>query len=108
MRKFIAAAVMAASLWGPSLHAATSATLLITHDLQGPPHREGTIDYAPGAAEPLHRHEASVSVSIMQVEGGARVPLQEGQTFFAGPDDVHLIGRNASQTEPARFLAFSV
>ena len=117
MRKFIAAVIMATSLWGSSVHAATSVTPLITHDLQDIPAKEGAmvmVDYAPGAADPVHRHNASVFVYvlkgsiIMQVEGGARVTLKEGQTFFEGPDDVHLIGRNASQTEPARFLAFFV
>lgn len=44
----------------------------------------------------------------MQVKGGAPVTLKEGQSFFEGPNDVHLVGRNASQTEPARFLAFFV
>ena len=27
-----------------------------------------------------------------------------GQTFYEGPDDVHVVSRNASQTAPAKFL----
>jgi len=27
-----------------------------------------------------------------------------GQTFYEGPTDVHVVGRNASNTEPARFV----
>lgn len=67
-----------------------------------------------GPEIPIHKHNASVFVYvlkgsvIMQVKGGVSVTLKEGQTFFEGPNDIHLVGRNASQTEPARFLAFFV
>jgi quercetin dioxygenase-like cupin family protein len=44
----------------------------------------------------------------MQVRGGEQVTLTPGQTFYEGPDDVHVVGRNASDTTPARFLAFLV
>lgn len=44
----------------------------------------------------------------MQVEGGREVTLAPGQTFYEGPSDVHLVGRNASRTQPARFLAVLV
>ena len=30
--------------------------------------------------------------------------LTPGQTFYEGPTDIHTIGRNASQTQPAKFL----
>ncbi|WP_102326157.1 cupin domain-containing protein [Komagataeibacter saccharivorans] len=117
MRKFLACGVIAASFCTHSLHAATTVTPLTAHDLQGMPGKEGamlTVDYGPGESDPIHRHNASVFVYvlkgsvIMQVKGGMPVPLKEGQTFFEGPNDVHLVGRNASQTEPARFLAFFV
>ncbi|WP_244983666.1 cupin domain-containing protein [Acetobacter okinawensis] len=61
-----------------------------------------------------HRHNASVFVYVlmgrvvMQVAGGKSVTLHAGQSFFEGPSDVHLIGRNASTTEAARFIAFFV
>lgn len=69
------------------------------------------VDYPPGGADPVHRHDASAFVYVlqgsivMQVEGGKEVTLTPGQTFYEGPDDVHTVGRNASLTEPARFLA---
>jgi len=71
-----------------------------------------TVDYAPGVSEPVHRHNANAFVYVlegsivMQVKGGTEVTLGPGQTFHEGPDDVHLIGRNASSTEPARFVVF--
>ena len=44
----------------------------------------------------------------MQVRGGKQVTLTQGQTFYEGPDDVHVVGRNASETEPAKFVVFLV
>ena len=44
----------------------------------------------------------------MQVRGGALTTITPGQTFYEGPDDVHIVGRNASPTAPAKFLVFLV
>ena len=44
----------------------------------------------------------------MQVRGGKETTLTTGQSFYEGPDDVHVVGRNASQTKPAKFLVFLV
>ena len=30
--------------------------------------------------------------------------LTPGETFYEGPDDVHIVGRNASSTKPAKFV----
>jgi quercetin dioxygenase-like cupin family protein len=73
-----------------------------------------TVDYPPGAADPIHRHNAHVFVYvlegsvIMQVRGGKEVTLTPGQTFYEAPDDVHVVGRNASDTKPAKFLVVLV
>src|SRR5438067_313685 len=45
---------------------------------------------------------------VMQVRGGKETTLTPGQTFYEGPDDVHVVGRNASQTKPAKFVVFFV
>ncbi|GBQ82049.1 hypothetical protein AA14337_2224 [Acetobacter malorum DSM 14337] len=117
MRKLAILAAITAGFWSSPLHAETKVTPLMTHDLQGIPGKEGamlTVYYPPGGSDPIHRHNASVFVYVlkgsvtMQVAGGAPVTLKEGQSFFEGPADVHLVGRNASQTQPARFLAFFV
>jgi quercetin dioxygenase-like cupin family protein len=69
-----------------------------------------TVDYPPGGADPVHRHDAHAFVYVlegsivMQVRGGEEVTLTPGQTFYEGPGDVHTIGGNASRTEPAKFL----
>lgn len=70
-----------------------------------------TVDYAPGAADEPHRHNADAFVYVLegsvveQVKGGQPVTLTAGQTFYEGPDDVHVVGRNASSTRPAKLLA---
>ena len=38
----------------------------------------------------------------------AKVTLTPGQTFYEGPDDIHVVDRNASRTRPANFLAFII
>ena len=44
----------------------------------------------------------------MQMKGGEQVTLTPGQTFYEGPDDVHVVGRNASSTKPAKFLVLLI
>ena len=44
----------------------------------------------------------------MQVQGSAVVTLKAGETFYEGPDDVHTVSANASNTEPAKILVFMV
>jgi quercetin dioxygenase-like cupin family protein len=36
---------------------------------------------------------------------GKPVTLRAGQTFYEGPDDIHVVGRNASSTRPPKILA---
>ena len=73
-----------------------------------------TVDYPPGAVESIHRHDAHALVYVlegtivMQVRGGNEVTLTPGQTFYEGPNDVHTVGRNASTTQPARFIVVLV
>ncbi len=88
-------------------------TEVMSKDLPDIPGRNAVmlvVDYPPGAADPLHRHDASAFVYVlegsivMQVKGGKEVTLTPGQTFYEGPDDIHTVGRNASQTQPAKFV----
>lgn len=96
---------------------AGEATPLFSHDLPDIAGKEGmmlTVTLAPGEASPAHRHNADVFVYVlegsivMQVKGGAPATLRPGQTFYEGPDDIHIVGRNASMTRPAKFLVFFV
>jgi quercetin dioxygenase-like cupin family protein len=90
---------------------------LLTRDLTGIEGKEATmliVEYPPGGADPIHRHDAHAFVYVlegtivMQVEGGTPVTLNPGQTFYEGPSDVHIVGRNASTTAPAKFVVFMV
>ena len=90
-------------------------TPVVSKDLAQAPGRELTmitVEYAPGASDPIHTHSAQAFVYVlegsivMQVRGGTAVTLTPGQTFYEGPDDVHIVGRNASQTARARFIVF--
>jgi quercetin dioxygenase-like cupin family protein len=92
-------------------------TPLLSKDLTDFPGKEGlmiTVVYPPGASDPIHRHNAHAFVYVlegsivMQVRGGKEVTLTPGQTFYEGPSDVHVVGRNASQTKPAKFVVFLV
>ena len=92
-------------------------TPLLSKDLTNFPGKEGlmiTVEYPPGSSDPIHRHNADAFVYVlegsivMQVRGGKEVTLTPGQTFYEGPSDVHVVGRNASQTKPAKFVVFFV
>ena len=90
---------------------------LMSKDLTDLPNKEGvmiTVEYPPGASDPIHRHNAHAFVYVlegsvvMQVRGGKEVTLTPGQTFYEGPDDVHIVGRNASKTKAAKFVVVLV
>jgi quercetin dioxygenase-like cupin family protein len=92
-------------------------TPLMTKELADIPGREAlmvTVQYAPGQSSAVHRHNAHTFVYVlegsvmMQVKGGAPVTLAPGQTFYEGPDDIHVVSRNASTTRPAKFLVLFV
>jgi quercetin dioxygenase-like cupin family protein len=73
-----------------------------------------SVAYEPGGSDSIHRHNAHAFVYVlegsvvMQVRGGKEVTLTPGQTFYEGPDDVHLVSRNASKSQPAKFVVFLV
>jgi len=92
-------------------------TPLLSKDLTEFPGKEGlmiTVEYPPGSTDPIHRHNAHGFIYVlegsivMQVRGGKEVTLTPGQTFYEGPNDVHLVSRNASKTQPAKFVVFFV
>ena len=92
-------------------------TQLMSKDLTECPGKEGvmiTVEYPPGHSDTIHRHNAYAFVYVlegsvvMQVRGGRKLTLTPGQTFYEGPDDVHILGRNASETKPAKFVVFFV
>jgi quercetin dioxygenase-like cupin family protein len=108
---------LACLMSGTLLAQEAKVTELMSKDLTSLPGKEGlmiTVDYPPGSTDPIHRHNAYAFIYVlegsivMQVRGGKEVTLTPGQTFYEGPDDVHVVGRNASKTKPAKFVAFFV
>src|SRR4030081_1593875 len=92
-------------------------TQLLSKDLAELPGKEGlmiTVEYPPGSSDPVHRHNAHGFIYVlegsvvMQVKGGKEITLTPGQSFYEGPNDVHVVGRNASNIKPAKFLVFLV
>jgi quercetin dioxygenase-like cupin family protein len=92
-------------------------TQLMSKDLAECPGKEGvmiTVEYPPGHSDEIHRHNAYAFVYVlegsvvMQVRGRREMTLTAGQTFYEGPDDIHLVGRNTSKTKPAKFVVFFV
>jgi quercetin dioxygenase-like cupin family protein len=116
--KTAAALVVALSLAGGTLvQQKDPVKLLLSKDLAGVPGKEFTlltVDYAPGESSPAHVHHAQATVYVlegsivMQAKGGAAVTLSPGQTWYEGPDDVHVVSRNASKTAPAKYVVFMV
>jgi quercetin dioxygenase-like cupin family protein len=92
-------------------------TQLMTKEFKDIAGKEGEmilVEYPPGGADPVHRHHAHAFVYVlegsivMQVKGGDEVTLKPGETFYEGPDDLHVVGRNASKTKPAKFVVVLV
>ena len=90
-------------------------TPLVAKDLPEFQGKEGVmilVEYPPGASDPIHRHNAHAFVYVLEgtivmgVNGENPVTLTAGQTFYEGPNDIHTVGRNASETMPAKFLVF--
>ena len=107
------ACLMSSTLMGQE----AKVTNLFSKDLANIPGKEGVmmiVDYPPGSVDPIHRHNAHAFVYVlegsivMQVRGGKEVTLTPGQTFYEGPDDVHVVGRNASKIKPAKFVLVMV
>ena len=120
MRRIAGAALACAVLaMGASVAAAQEGkvTPLMSRDLAAAPGKEVvvlTVDYPPGGSTGPHRHNAQTFVYVlegsvvMQVKGGPLQTLGPGQTFYEGPDDVHVVSKNASQSAPAKFLVVFV
>ncbi len=118
LRKKIIMAVLLGLIACPLLAQGAEVTKLMSKDLTDYcPGKEGQmiiVEYAPGWSDPIHRHNAHAFVYVlegsvvMQLRGGKEVTLTPGQTFYEGPNDVHVVGRNASSTKPAKFLVFLI
>ena len=95
----------------------SNTAVLRTQELSGLVAKEGvilTVSYLPGESSPMHRHNAHTFVYVldgsivMQLEGEDPVIVRQGETFYESPDDIHKVSKNASDSQPAKFLVFIV
>ncbi len=117
MTSKLVALVLLCLMTGAAMAQQAKVTPLMSKDLPEFPGKEAlmlTVEQPPGGSDPVHRHNAHVFVYVlegslvMQVRGGKQVTLTPGQTFYEGPDDIHVVDRNASDTKPAKFLVFLI
>jgi quercetin dioxygenase-like cupin family protein len=117
LKKKIMLVVLLSLIPGALMAQEPKVTSLMSKDLTENPNREIlmiTVEHAPGGSSPSHRHNAHAMVYVlegsvvMQLKNGKQVTLTPGQTFYEGPDDIHVVDRNASKTKPAKFLVFLV
>src|SRR4029077_18460969 len=75
-------------------------TELFSKDLTNLPGKEGLmviVEYPPGSTDPIHRHNAHGFIYVLEgsivmpVRGGKEVTLTPGQTFYEGPEDIHIV-----------------
>jgi quercetin dioxygenase-like cupin family protein len=113
LTKKIIMVVLLSLIAGTLMAQEAKVTSLMSKDLPENPGKEMvmiTVEHAPGGSSPIHRHNAHAMVYVlegsvvMQVKGGKQVTLTPGQSFYEGPDDVHVVDRNASSTKPAKFV----
>jgi quercetin dioxygenase-like cupin family protein len=113
----LVAVVLLCLMTGTATAQEPKVTSLMSKDLTESSAREAlmiTVEHAPGGSSEIHRHNAHAFVYVlegsvvMQLKGGQQVTLTPGQTFYEGPDDVHVIDRNASSSQPAKFLVLLI
>jgi len=113
----LVALVLLCVMTGTAMAERPKVTPLMSKDLAADPGKEVlmiTVEHVPGGSSAIHRHNAQAFVYVlegsvvMQLKGGKEVTLTPGQSFYEGPDDVHLVDRNASTTEPAKFLVLLI
>ena len=109
----LVALILLCLMSGTAMAQEPKVTSLMSKDLTENPGKEVlmiTVEHAPGGSNAIHRHNAQAFVYVlegsvvMQLKGEQQVTLTPGQTFYEGPDDVHVVDRNASSTQPAKFL----
>ena len=101
----LVALVLLCLMSGTAVAQEPKVTSLMSKDLTENPGREALMITVEHAHAFVYVLEGSV---MMQLKGGQQVTLTPGQSFYEGPDDVHVVDRNASGTQPAKFLVFLI
>jgi hypothetical protein len=94
----LVALVLLCLMTGTAMAQEPKVTPLMSKDLAEYPGKEAlmmTVEHVPGGSSSIHRHNAHAFVYVLE-------------SFYEGPDDVHLVDRNASTTQPAKFLVLLI
>src|SRR5467141_318999 len=113
----LGALVLLCLMIGTAVAQEPKVTSLMSKDLPENPGREAlmiTVEHAPGGSSAIHRHNAHAFVYVlegsvvMQLKGQQQVTLTPAKTSYDSPDDLHVAARNASCTQPAKFLVLLI
>ena len=72
------------------------------------------LEYVPGGTSDAHRHNGCTFVYVLEgavvtkIDGGPEKIYKPGEMFYEPPLHLHAVSRNASASEPAKFLVFRV
>lgn len=87
---------------------------------QGPSNAPGknavmlTVSYAPGQASPAHQHPGAVMAYVLEgavvskLDDEPEKTYQAGEYWYEAPGTIHSVSRNASQTQSAKLLVWSL
>ncbi|HEN8800761.1 cupin domain-containing protein [Pseudomonas sp. CM25] len=73
-----------------------------------------TVSYAPGEASPAHQHPGAVMAYVLEgaviskLNGEPEKTYKAGDYWYEAPGTVHSVSRNASDTQPAKLLVWSL
>ena len=119
MRFRIIASACAAIAFGAAAPAYAAAAQKFTAEIPNIPGKSliaNEVNFAPGQAAPAHTHGPSAFIYAYVISGAIESKVNDGETriyragesFSEPPGAMHWICRNASKTEPAKFLAVFV
>jgi quercetin dioxygenase-like cupin family protein len=72
------------------------------------------VSYAPGASSKAHSHPCPVVAYVVggairvHIKGAPETVYRAGETFYEAPNSAHLVSANASDKEPAKFVAIFI
>ena len=112
----IAQPVSAQTAPGVTVEKATRSRVAITHELPrlNADHLQVKlveVTYPPGESSTPHTHPFPVVVYVIegalriQVKGVPETIYKAGETFYEEPNGAHLVSANASEQQPAKFIA---
>jgi quercetin dioxygenase-like cupin family protein len=102
----------------PAVSSGVKTTELFNQAMEDVPGRRLTVrltEREPGNGSPAHRHPGSHTVGYIlegtyevKIDDNPRKILQPGEVFYEPPNALHEVSRNASTTQPVKYLVIQV